>query len=109
VVLAMMADKDHEGFYRALEKEVDFWYIAHFELPRCMPSIALAEKLKTLSGSSAAGSSGTPVFQAFATVPQAFDSACGDASGKDIIVVAGSFVTVAEIMAVLASDFGQRN
>lgn len=109
VVLAMMADKDHEGFYRALEKEVDFWYIAHFELPRCMSSTVLTEKLAALSGSSAAGSPGTPVFQTFATVPQAFSRACEDASGKDVIVVVGSFVTVSEVMAVLAGDIGQRD
>jgi dihydrofolate synthase / folylpolyglutamate synthase len=101
LVLAMMADKDHAGFYRALEKQVDFWYIAHFNLPRCMPSEALADRLRRLSADGAAAERKTAVFRQFLDVKQAFHSACSDSTDDDIIVVAGSFITVAEVMSLL--------
>lgn len=101
MVLAMMADKDHQGFYRALENDVDFWYIAHVELARCMPAQSLSETLQALHGSSNAAESGDSGFQTFNTVTEAFTSACAAACAQDMIVVAGSFVTVAEVIEVL--------
>lgn len=101
MVLAMMADKDHQGFYRALENDVDIWYIAHVELARCMPAQSLSETLQALHASSKAADAGASGFQAFNTVAEAFSSACAEACAQDMIVVAGSFVTVAEVMSVL--------
>ncbi len=98
LVLAMMADKDHQGFYCALEKQVDFWYIAHFDLARCLPAATLAAKWQEL-----AQMSSTDIdVQVFDSVVQAFDRARNQASDQDIIVVCGSFITVSEVMAALS-------
>ena len=94
VVLAMMADKDHAGFYQALEKQVDFWYIAHFDLPRCLPAEKLAELLRQFG----ADQSTMAALPSSATVYQAFQAACADAVEGDIIVVTGSFITVSDVM-----------
>jgi len=97
MVLAMMADKDHDGFYLALEKLVDFWYIADFDLARCLPSASLAAKWQQL-----AANTGTDIdIQVFNSVVQAFDCAHEQSSEHDIIVVCGSFITVSEVMATL--------
>lgn len=100
LVLAMMADKDHQGFYCALEKQVDFWYIAHFDLARCLPATALAAKWQDLAKASAAQIN----VQVFDSVVQAFDCAHKQASEQDIIVVCGSFITVSEVMAALSGS-----
>jgi len=98
MVVAMMADKDHDGFYLALEKLVDFWYIANFDLARCLPSASLADKWQQL-----AASTGTEIdIQVFNSVVQAFDCAHEQSSEHDIIVVCGSFITVSEVMAALS-------
>lgn len=94
VVLAMMADKDHAGFYQALEKQTDFWYIAHFDLPRCLAAEALAEKFLQFG----AGKRSKAALSTFASVREAFDAACSDAVDGDIIVVTGSFITVSDVM-----------
>jgi dihydrofolate synthase/folylpolyglutamate synthase len=98
MVLAMMADKDHEGFYRALENQVDFWYITHFDLARCLPANDLAEKWQKLAHRSSENLS----MQIYDNVVQGFDSACQQASEHDIIVVCGSFITVSDVMSALA-------
>ncbi|TFH72510.1 bifunctional tetrahydrofolate synthase/dihydrofolate synthase [Gammaproteobacteria bacterium LSUCC0112] len=100
LVLAMMADKDHQGFYCALEKQVDFWYIAHFDLARCLPATALATKWQDLARASAAQID----VQVFDSVVQAFDCAHKQAAEQDIIVVCGSFITVSEVMAALSGS-----
>lgn len=98
MVVAMMADKDHQGFYSGLEKQVDFWYIAGFDLARCLPSASLAAKWQQL-----AASTGTDIdIQVFNSVVQAFDCAHEQSSEHDIIVVCGSFITVSEVMAALS-------
>jgi dihydrofolate synthase/folylpolyglutamate synthase len=98
MVVAMMADKDHQGFYLGLEKQVDFWYIADFDLARCLPSASLADKWQQL-----AASTSTDIdIQVFNSVVQAFDCAHEQSSEHDIIVVCGSFITVSEVMAALS-------
>jgi dihydrofolate synthase/folylpolyglutamate synthase len=98
MVLAMMADKDHDGFYRALENQVDFWYIAHFDLARCLPANDLAGKWQRLAHRSGKNLS----MQTYENVVQGFDSACQQASEHDIIIVCGSFITVSDVMSALA-------
>jgi dihydrofolate synthase/folylpolyglutamate synthase len=93
-VLAMMADKDHAGFYRALESVVDIWYIAAFAEPRCQDANLLSNTLKHV---------GARVEGTFPSVAEALTQACGDADQGDLILVTGSFVTVAELMRYIAS------
>lgn len=96
MVIAMMADKDHAGFYHALEKQVDFWYIAHFDLARCLPADALAQRWHELSASSSESAARIAVFD---TVAQACEAAAQRAGADDIVVVCGSFMTVADAIA----------
>ncbi|WP_339859299.1 bifunctional tetrahydrofolate synthase/dihydrofolate synthase [Pseudohongiella acticola] len=99
VVLAMMADKDHAGFYQALEKQTDFWYIAHFDLPRCLPAETLTEKLRQLGAAGRTMAALTP----FTSVGEALAAACNDAEDGDIIVVTGSFITVSDAMSSISA------
>lgn len=92
-VVAMMADKDHAGFYHALEKQVDFWYIAHFDLARCLPANELAQQWQALSADSPEAVAHIDVFD---DVAHAFAVACKQAGADDIVVVCGSFITVAD-------------
>jgi dihydrofolate synthase / folylpolyglutamate synthase len=98
MVVAMMADKDHQGFYLALQKQVDFWYSASFDLARCLPSASLAAKWQQV-----AANTGTDIdIQVFNSVVQAFDYAHEQSCEHDILVVCGSFITVSEVMAALS-------
>lgn len=87
VVLAMMQDKDHIEFYNALESMADFWYIAAFPQLRCTKAPLLLEKLRQ---------AGAPTLGPFNKVADALFQAQEDASQDDIILVTGSFITVAE-------------
>lgn len=98
VVLAMMKDKDHAGFYQALEKQTDFWYIAHFDLPRCLPAQTLTESLLQFGADKRTMAALSP----FETVGEALAAACSDAAEGDIIVVTGSFITVSDAMSSIS-------
>lgn len=103
IVLAMMQDKDHAGYYKALEKQGDFWYIAHFDLPRCMASEELAQRLRQCSPGT------VPAIRAYASVSDAYRAACSDVVAGDLIVVCGSFITVSDVMQLIESDMQQNN
>ncbi|MDT8428162.1 MAG: bifunctional tetrahydrofolate synthase/dihydrofolate synthase [Pseudomonadales bacterium] len=101
LLLAMMHDKDHKGFFDSLEKVVDFWYIAHFDQPRCQP----AERLLQTLHEHALSQHSCPRFQgAFKTVGEAYQTAADKAGENDIIIACGSFVTVAEMMHLLTES-----
>lgn len=97
LVLAMMHDKDHASYYHALENQIDFWYIAHFDLPRCMAARLLYATLL------AAGAQPANLIQG-ASAAEAFCDACERAGEGDLIVVSGSFFTVSEVMPHIATD-----
>ena len=97
LVLAMMQDKDHAGYYHALENAIDFWYIAHFDLPRCMPAAKLHAALLA-EGAPSARLASSP------DVSEALSEACQRAGEGDLIVVSGSFITVSEIMQHIVAD-----
>lgn len=103
MVLAMMADKDHAGFYQALENQVDFWYIAHFDSGRCLPAQTLANIWQSLAQQSGARLQ----MQVCDSVLQGFDAACQQASERDIIVVCGSFLSVSDVMSALDTGIEQ--
>ena len=86
-VLAMLGDKDIEGFVTALGGEVDVWYIAPVDDSRAMPVAEQRRRLRAcLPGA---------VIRAADSVPEAWRAAreCG-APG---LVVTGSFRTVAAV------------
>ncbi|ALO46495.1 bifunctional tetrahydrofolate synthase/dihydrofolate synthase [Pseudohongiella spirulinae] len=106
LVLAMMKDKDHDGYIQALEKQIDFWYIAHFDLPRCMAADKLANLVRQHPVKSTSDNVSVVVFDgplhgllnAATGVQQAFLAACAEASPGDLLVVSGSFFTVSDVM-----------
>lgn len=89
VVLAMMADKDHPGFYKALESAVDFWYIAAFAQARGQSAEALYLTLQ--------GEGGTLVGP-HDSIASAYENACVAARQEDLVLITGSFVSVADAM-----------
>lgn len=89
VVLAMMADKDQLGFYKALESAVDFWYIAAFAETRGLSAQALFDMLQP---------QGAQVRGPCASVAEAYEHAAACAGESDLVLVTGSFVTVADVV-----------
>jgi len=95
IVMAVMADKDVETMLASLVSIADIWYIAEVEDARCLPSIELSEKLKKLDP--------TPTMRCFDGVAEAYKAACEDAVAqeaeveRELVVVAGSFHTVAAV------------
>lgn len=90
-VLGMLADKDVEGVVALLKGRVDHWSLVSLPGPRGLSANALAERLAAL-GIDAKG-------RYFESPVQAFDAVRKAANESDRIVVFGSFVTVADVLA----------
>lgn len=97
LVLAMMADKDHAAFYRALESGVDFWYITRVEQPRCLSAESLLARLTELGATGVRGP--------YTDVPAAYSDACRLSGADDLILVCGSFYTVSAMMQLAGTLF----
>ncbi|MGQ9686424.1 MAG: bifunctional tetrahydrofolate synthase/dihydrofolate synthase [Thiobacillaceae bacterium] len=85
-VLGMLRDKDVAGVVRPLQPYVDAWFAAGLPGPRGLTGEAL-RMLLAAEGIKAVGT--------YADVPHALQAACADAGAADIIIVFGSFYTVA--------------
>ncbi|MCI5106276.1 MAG: bifunctional tetrahydrofolate synthase/dihydrofolate synthase [Pseudomonadales bacterium] len=88
VVLAVMADKDIEGIASSLQSEVDIWYIAQVDEPRCMPASEASQRVTAVLD--------RPV-QAFDSAAKALDAALEATDSDDTVLVTGSFYTVAAL------------
>ncbi|WP_241264474.1 bifunctional tetrahydrofolate synthase/dihydrofolate synthase [Marinobacter daepoensis] len=86
-VYAALADKDVEGVFGAMSPFVDRWYFAGLDEPRGLTSGQLIQRL---------GAQCHPGGQdAYPSVPEALEAAIRGAGPDDVIVVFGSFFTVA--------------
>ncbi|WP_241622945.1 bifunctional tetrahydrofolate synthase/dihydrofolate synthase [Rosenbergiella australiborealis] len=85
-VIGMLHDKDIDGTLAELSKVVGQWYCASLDGPRG----ATAQRLQQV----------IPDAALFQNVDQAWSAAREQASGEDIILVCGSFHTVAAVMAL---------
>ena len=86
-VLAMLADKDIEGFAAALGGVVDVWYIAAIDNSRALSAVEQARRLRRrLPGAEA---------RVAGSVAEAWRAAV--ASGAEFAVATGSFHTVAAV------------
>ena len=94
-VLAMLSNKDAEGFVSVLDGLVDRWYVGATHGPRGQHSDVLARRCRTVTKS--------PVF-AFDTVEDAFESARTAAEPEDLIVASGSFACVRQVMRLRVGD-----
>ena len=84
-VIALLADKDIEGMAAALSAQVDVWYISEFEDTRNAPASVLYSRLRHCLPDAEIILAGD--------VAHAYREAAG--SGSDLVVVTGSFHTVA--------------
>ncbi len=93
VVLAVMADKDVEEMVSFLESCTDFWYIAQVDEARSMQVSELSEHLENRLLSRP----GKTQVECFDTVFEAYEKACDMNPERGLIVVTGSFLTVAAV------------
>ncbi|GKX51048.1 bifunctional tetrahydrofolate synthase/dihydrofolate synthase [Budvicia aquatica] len=93
-VVGMLSDKDIEGTLALLKPLVDAWYCAPLEGPRGATAEQLAQYL--------------PESRCFPDVKRAWQQALLDANTQDVIIVCGSFHTVAHVMEALESFTGEQ-
>lgn len=99
-VVGMLADKDIAGTLAALSSVVDEWYCASLDVPRGATVELLAQHVSQLASSQ-------PIQpQRFSDIKTAWRQAMQDATQQDMVIVCGSFHTVAEIMMVLDEKRG---
>ena len=91
LILAMLDDKDIEGFTTVLAAVVDRWYLATLSGERGLTAKTLRERM-CLAGTA------TDV-HCFHDVSTAFRQAKAESGSGDRLVICGSFVTVAEALA----------
>ncbi|ASY80166.1 bifunctional tetrahydrofolate synthase/dihydrofolate synthase [Pectobacterium polaris] len=89
-VVGMLSDKDIAGTLAHLTPLVDAWYCAPLEGPRGATAQQIAEHL-THS-------------QSFSDVVAAWQQAMSEATDQDIVIVCGSFHTVAHVMEALDEE-----
>ncbi|MDE8740452.1 bifunctional tetrahydrofolate synthase/dihydrofolate synthase [Pectobacterium polaris] len=89
-VVGMLSDKDIAGTLAHLTPLVDVWYCAPLEGPRGATAQQIAEHL-THS-------------QSFSNVVAAWQQAMSEATEQDIVIVCGSFHTVAHVMEALDEE-----
>ncbi|PJG57389.1 bifunctional tetrahydrofolate synthase/dihydrofolate synthase, partial [Aeromonas cavernicola] len=92
-VVGMLKDKDMAGSLTELDGLIDSWYLASLNGPRAATAAQLATAL---------GNRMTQV-QQFDSVTAAYQCALAAAGADDIVIVFGSFYTVADILAQVAS------
>ncbi|GAB7259172.1 bifunctional tetrahydrofolate synthase/dihydrofolate synthase [Dickeya ananatis] len=86
-VVGMLADKDIPGTLAHLKPQVDVWYCAPLEGPRGASADQLAEHLTLCTQ--------------YSDVATAWRQAMQDAGENDVVIVCGSFHTVAHVMEAL--------
>jgi len=85
-VLGMLHDKDIEGTISILSEAVDQWYCASLDGPRGASAQRLQQSL--------------PEAECYDRVEQAWQAALSQADADDVVLVCGSFHTVAAVMAL---------
>ncbi|MFM5843519.1 bifunctional tetrahydrofolate synthase/dihydrofolate synthase [Aeromonas sanarellii] len=90
-VVGMLKDKDMAGSLKELQGLVDGWYLASLHGPRAATAAQLAAAL---------GEQG-PAAQ-FESVSEAYEAALAASSPDDMVIVFGSFYTVADVLAASA-------
>lgn len=90
VVLAMLADKDIDAVVGHLKSQVDHWYLAALDVPRAAPLSQLRAALSDVPDESV---------EVFDDAPAAHRAALAASAKEDVIVVCGSFHTVAAALA----------
>ncbi len=92
-VVAMLGDKDISASLQSLKDDIDYWYTGALSVPRAASSETMQSKLTLISDN----------VNCFDNVDEAFKMANQQASCDDLILVFGSFFTVAKIRAQLVT------
>lgn len=90
-VAGMLADKDIKSTLAELNADINAWYVANLSVPRGAKAQILAESLSLAKGS----------VNCFDKVEDAYKMALSQAKPTDLILVFGSFYTVASIRKLL--------
>jgi dihydrofolate synthase/folylpolyglutamate synthase len=90
-VVAMLSDKDIANTLAPFNEIIDCWYTAPLTVPRSSTSEQMVNELSRFTNS----------INCFDNITQAFKMACIKAESNDVILVFGSFYTVAEIRQLL--------
>ncbi|WP_426768306.1 bifunctional tetrahydrofolate synthase/dihydrofolate synthase [Erwinia aphidicola] len=91
-VVGMLHDKDIAGTLACLRPQVDAWYCAPLDGPR---GASAQQLMAYLEGA-----------QAFSSVTAAYQQALQQAAEQDIVLVCGSFHTVAQVMETMETENG---
>jgi len=89
-VFGMLRDKDIAGVVSVLVKHVDRWFVCNLPPPRGAPATELAQVLRQ---------AGVDAVREFGNPAEAYAAACSGAAENDRILVFGSFLTVADVIA----------
>ena len=92
-VVAMLGDKDISASLESLKDDIDFWYTGALSVPRAATKETMQSKLAVF----------TDAINCFDNVGEAFRMANKRASSSELILVFGSFFTVAKIKAQLTN------
>ncbi len=97
-VCGMLADKDIDATLAELKDCVDHWYLADLHTARGAQAVQLAQALED-----------SVSVQQFASVAAAIECALAQAVDDDVVIVFGSFYTVADALAVYreSARFGE--
>lgn len=90
-VVAMLADKDISNTLQPFNEVIDDWYTAQLTVPRAASLELMSSELSQVTNS----------VNCFDNISQAFKMANKNAQPNDLILVFGSFFTVAEIRRLL--------
>jgi len=92
-VVSMLGDKDISASLQPLKNDVDFWYTGALSVPRAATKETMKNELALF----------TDAINCFDNVDEAFKMANKRASASDLIIVFGSFFTVANIRSQLTT------
>ncbi|SFA70381.1 dihydrofolate synthase / folylpolyglutamate synthase [Collimonas sp. OK607] len=104
-VFGAMLDKDIEGIVAQLKTRIDHWCLTALPLPRAATGEQLKERLLEAGVHREDGANAQSSIMSFDSPAEAYANALSRAGENDRIVVFGSFLTVAGVMAARKSGF----
>ena len=104
-VFGAMLDKDIEGIVVQLKTRIDHWCLAALSMPRAASGEQLKERLLEAGVHAEQGADAQSSILSFDSPELAYANALSRAGENDRIVVFGSFLTVAGVMAARKSGF----
>lgn len=99
-VFGAMADKDIAGVLAHVKDKIDHWCLTDLPMPRAATAAALSDKLSEAGIADSAATGAERSVRRFASPADAYADAKKRAGENDRIVVFGSFLTVAGVLAV---------